>query len=141
MITYATNKKYTSEEIYELIFNYKSNLIAANRLKKEYIDTIAGGNIAQYGIEATLPKPVGQTSDPTYNEINRLIKQDSMIDRLENKVRYIQNRWSRIVNEEHAIVFNLALNGHNIKEISEMTHQSTRKVSRRIHEVSILLMD
>ena len=140
-MSYATNKKYTSDEIYELIFNYRSNLIAANRLKKEYIDTIVGGNISQYGLEASLPKAVGQTSDPTFNEINRLIKQDSMIDRLENKVRYIQNRWSRIIDEEQAVVFNLALNGHNIKTISEMTSQSTRKVSRRIHEVCILLMD
>lgn len=135
------NRTYTSEEIYELLINYRSNLIAANKLKQEYISTISGGNISQYGLESSMPKAVGQTSDPTFNEISRLIKQDSMIDRLERKVLYIQNRWDRIVEEEQAIVFHLILTGRSFKYISEVTGRETRHVKQTLKNIAKLLED
>jgi len=139
MMSYAT--EYTTEEIYDFIVNYRSNLIAANRLKGEYIEIIAGGNISQYGLESAMPKAAGQTSDPTFNEINRLIKQDSMIDRLEHRVLYIQNRWNRITEERQAIVFQLTLSGRSFRYISEVTQQSIPTIRKTLKEICELLQD
>lgn len=143
-MSYATNKQYTKEEIYEFIMNYRSNLIAANKLKKEYIEVIAGGNISQYGIESSIPKASGGTSDPTFNEIARLIKQDRMIDRLEHRVLYIQNRWDRIIesdDEPRAIVFHLILSGKSFSYISHALGMDNRTIKKKLEEVAEILMD
>ena len=141
MMSYAT-ETYTTDEIYEMILSYKSNLKASNHLKKEYIRSIkAGGSIAQYGEESGMPKAVGQTGDPTSREVDRLISRDEMINRLENKVRYIQNRWSRILEEEQAIVFHLTLDGRSLRYISDATGHSKDKVKRILMKIAELLQD
>lgn len=142
-MNYAT-KKYTMEEIYDFILNYRTNLIARNRLRQEYIDVIAGGNISQYGLESSMPKASGGTSDPTFQEITRLIKQDKMIDRLEHRVLYIQNRWDRIIerdDETRAIVFNLILSGKSFGYISKTVGMDNRTIKKRLEEVAEILMD
>lgn len=142
-MNYAT-KKYTMEEIYDFILNYRTNLIARNRLRQEYIDVIAGGNISQYGLESSMPKASGGTSDPTFQEIARLIKQDKMIDRLEHRVLYIQNRWGRIIeseNEVQAIIFNLVLSGRSFRYISDAVQLDMRAVKKNLEEVAEKLID
>lgn len=132
------------EEIYDFILNYRTNLIARNRLRQEYIDVIAGGNISQYGLESSMPKASGGTSDPTFQEITRLIKQDKMIDRLEHRVLYIQNRWDRIIerdDETRAIVFNLILSGKSFGYISKTVGMDNRTIKKRLEEVAEILMD
>lgn len=143
-MNYATNKQYTKEEIYDFILNYRSNLIARNRLRQEYIEVIAGGNISQYGLESSMPKASGGTSDPTFQEIARLIKQDKMIDRLEHRVLYIQNRWGRIIeseNEVQAIIFNLVLSGRSFRYISDAVQLDMRAVKKNLEEVAEKLID
>lgn len=143
-MSYATNEQYTVEDIYKMILEYRNNLLARNRLQKEYIDVIAGGNISQYGIESSMPKASGGTSDPTYNEINRLLRQDRVIDRFEKKVLYIQNRWDRIIerqDEMRAVIFNQALNGNSLTEITEITGYSYAKVRHNLLECAKLLQD
>ena len=143
-MNYATNEKLEVSTIYKMILEYRTNLIAANKLKNEYISVIAGGSIAQYGIESSMPKASGGTSDPTFNEITRLIKQDTVIDRFENKVRYIQNRWDRILksdDEVRAIVFHLALSGNTITDISETTGYSRSKVRNNLMNCAEMLQD
>lgn len=143
-MSYATNEKLEVSTIYKMILEYRTNLIAANKLKNEYISVIAGGSIAQYGIESSMPKAAGGTSDPTFNEITRLIKQDTVIDRFENKVRYIQNRWDRILksdDEVQAIVFHLALSGNTITDISETTGYSRSKVRNNLMNCAEMLQD
>ena len=132
------------EEIYDFILNYRTNLIARNRLRQEYIEVIAGGNISQYGLESSMPKASGGTSDPTFQEIARLIKQDKMIDRLEHRVLYIQNRWGRIIeseNEVQAIIFNLVLSGRSFRYISDAVQLDMRAVKKNLEEVAEKLID
>ena len=81
----------------KLINDYHSNLKHLIELNKEYYDEVLGGNIAMYGLEAAMPKAVGGNSDPVFREVNRQIKRDKRIDRIQNKVLYIQNRWDRII--------------------------------------------
>ena len=56
-MSYATNEKYSTEKIMDLINNYPFYISRIKELRKRYDSEVGGGNIGQYGIEATLPKP------------------------------------------------------------------------------------
>lgn len=132
---------YTTEQVIDLIYNYKENFTVYTNLMKEYQDVVMGGSIAQYGIESTMPKPRGQTSNLVWNELQRLMKQDKMITKYENKVRYVQNRWNRIIDERQAIAFNLKLNGKSNKIIAETIGCDMRKVKKLLEEVAKIMTD
>ncbi|MEK4815730.1 hypothetical protein MKY53_02665 [Macrococcus sp. FSL R5-0951] len=132
---------YTTEQVITLIYNYKENFTVYTNLMKEYQDVVMGGSIAQYGIESTMPKPQGQTSNLVWNELQRLMKQDKMITKYENKVRYVQNRWDRIIDEKQAIAFNLKLNGKSNKIIAVTIGCDMRKVKKLLEEVAKIMTD
>lgn len=132
---------YTTEQVIELIYDYKENFTVYTNLMKEYQDVVIGGSVAQYGIDATMPKPQGQTSNLVWNELQRLMKQDKMISKYEEKVRYIQNRWDRIVDEKQAIALNLKLNGKSNKIIAATIGCDMRKVKKLLDEVAKIMTD
>lgn len=139
MMSYATNESYTTEKIMDLINNYPYYISRIKELRKRYDSQVGGGNIGQYGIESTLPKPQGGNTDPVHNEVQRLLKMDKELSRLEYKARYIQNRWDRIVDERMALVFNLRLSGKTYREIAKETDMSKSRVHQVMDEVCELL--
>ncbi len=139
MMSYATNESYTTEKIMDLINNYPYYISRIKELRKRYDTSVGGGNIGQYGIESTLPKPQGGNTDPVHNEVQRLLKMDKELSRLEYKARYIQNRWDRIVDERMALVFNLRLSGKTYREIAKETDMSKSRVHQVMDEVCELL--
>lgn len=132
---------YTTEQIMTLIKDYQTNVQALHHLRKEYVDVVCGGNISQYGIEATMPKPQGQTSDPVLREVQRLMRQDTMIARYEQKVLYVQNRWDRITDETQGIVFNQLLSGVSYSYIAKSLGTSKQRVQQIVTEIAELLTD
>src|SRR5699024_2397605 len=113
---YANNEKYSTDKLMVLINNYPLYISTSKELRKIYDSEGGGGNIGQYGVEATLPKPQGTNTEPVLNEVQRLLKMDKELSRLEAKARYIQNRWDRITDERMAIIFNLRLSGMTYQE-------------------------
>lgn len=132
---------YTTEQIARMIKEYQTNVRAVAKLRKEYIEDVCGASIAQYGIEATLPKPQGQTSDPVLREVQRLMRQDSVIAKYERKVLYIQNRWDRITDERQAMIFNQVLSGTSIESVSETMGLSRQRIHQIVNEIAELLKD
>ncbi|MGE6261323.1 hypothetical protein ACQKCU_26235 [Heyndrickxia sporothermodurans] len=72
---------------------------------------------AQYGIEATLPKPKGLTSDPVYKETIRREKRYSKIAQYEEKVQVIQERMNLIKDERENEVLYWLLEGKSYQWI------------------------
>lgn len=140
-MSYATNEKYSTEKIMDLINNYPFYISRIKELRKRYDSQVGGGNIGQYGIEATLPKPQGTNTDPVHNEVQRLLKMDKELSRLETKARYIQNRWDRITDERMAIIFNLRLSGMTYQEIALEIDLSQQRVHQITKEICLLLKD
>lgn len=134
-MSYATNEVYSAEKVMELINSYPYYIKRITALRKEYQDEVGGGNIGQYGIEATLPKPQGGSTDPVFNEMQRLMKMDQELSRLESKTRYIQNRWNRITDERLATILNLRLSGYIYKEIADRVGLSEARVNQLIKEI------
>lgn len=138
-MSYAT--KYTTEKIMELINNYPYYISRLKELNSQYQSEIGGGITAQYGIESAMPKAQGMNSNPVENDVLRRKKMNKEITRLENKVRYIQNRWDRIVDERMALVFNLRLNGLTYRRIAFELGISKSRVHQVLDEVCELLKD
>lgn len=139
-MAYAT-EQYSTEKIMDLINNYPFYISRIKELRNRYNSEIGGGNIGQYGIEATLPKPQGNNTDPVHNEVQRLLKMDKELSRLESKARYIQNRWDRITDERMAIIFNMRLSGKTYQEIALEIDLSLQRVHQITKEICILLKD
>lgn len=132
---------YTTNEVIELINNYPMYIKQLVILKEDYYKNILGGSIAMYGIEAAMPKGQGGTSDPVFNELNRILKTDKQISRLENKVRYIQHRWDRITDERHAIIFADRLSGRTYVEIAKKLECTPQRIQQIMTEIAALLLD
>ncbi|MFA7745121.1 helix-turn-helix domain-containing protein [Salinicoccus roseus] len=139
-MNYAT-ETYSTEKIMELINNYPFYISRIKELRVKYNNAVGGGSISQYGIEATMPKASGGTSDPVYNEVERVLKMDKELSRLEAKARYIQNRWDRITDERMARVFNLRLNGMTYQKIAEEVDISTTRVYQIMQDICLELKD
>ncbi|WP_414049793.1 hypothetical protein [Macrococcus animalis] len=132
---------YTTEQIARMIKEYQTNVRAVAKLRKEYIEDVCGASIAQYGIEATMPKPQGQTSDPVLREVQRLMRQDGVIAKFEKRVLYIQNRWDRITDERQAMIFNQILSGASFELISNTVGLTPQRIHQVVNEIAEILKD
>lgn len=132
---------YSTKQVLTMIKEYQKNVKAIAHLRKEYLESICGGNIAQYGIESTMPKAVGQTSDPVFREVTRLLKQDKVIAKFEMKVEYIQNRWDRVTDETQEIILSQVLSGTSYVYIAETMGISKTRVNQIMNDIAKILTD
>lgn len=90
----------------------------------------AGENItAQYGIDMVMPHGSG-TGDPIYIEVQRRVKKTKRVERLEVKVKYIQDRVHLITNEREKTVLDCLMDGMSMIKISRHMGLSERHVFR-----------
>lgn len=132
---------YSTKQVLKMIEEYQMNVRAIANLKKAYLGTVIGGNIAQYGIEASLPKAIGEVSDPVYNEYIRLTKQDKVIANYEKKVLYIQNRWDRVTDDTMLTILHQRLSGVSCRDISNNLEISIGKVHQNLNEIANIMTD
>lgn len=79
-----------------------------------------GGNlVAQGGIESTMPKAQGGTSDPVALEVIRRDKASKWVLKLEDKVLYIQERMCIIQDEREKAVLECMLDGLSMVAITK----------------------
>ncbi|MGM7722173.1 hypothetical protein [Metabacillus sp. Hm71] len=65
-------------------------MINSIKILRESLEDAGEGLTAQYGIEASQPKPLGLTGDPIYREALRRDKRRMVIYKYENKISVIQ---------------------------------------------------
>ncbi len=139
-MNYAT-ETYSTEKIMDLINNYPYYISRLKELDAQYKSEVGGGSTSQYGIDAAMPKAQGGNSDPVHNDTIRRMKMDKELNRLQAKVRYIQNRWDRITDERTALVFNLRLNGMTYQSIAKEVGISPQRAHSIMNEVCETLQD
>lgn len=107
-------------------YNWMINEIKRQR---ELLSHIAGGNVvAQGGIESTLPKAQGETSDPVALEVIRRDKASRWMLNLEDKVLFIQKRIHIITDSREKVVLECMLDGLNMVAIGQHMGLSRRHV-------------
>ena len=106
------------KQIKSALHNYHW-MIQVIKLKKQELEQVAGNHVvAQYGVQASLPKPQGNPADPVYFEVLRRDKERKTIEKLEKKVRFIQERMHVITDEKELTVLNRILDGWSLRYIS-----------------------
>ena len=85
---------------------------------------------AQTGIEAVMPKAKGITSDPVALEVIRRDKKSKWVEKLEEKVLFIQKRISVITNEREKAVLECMLDGLSMRAIGRHMGLSERHIFR-----------
>nr|WP_221452352.1 LuxR C-terminal-related transcriptional regulator [Bacillus benzoevorans] len=85
---------------------------------------------AQYGIEASLPKAQGTTSDPVLSEVVRRNKYWTSVKKYEKKVMEIQSRIHVITDEREYEVLNWILDGKGYRWIARHMGLSETHIRR-----------
>jgi len=115
------------------------------RMGKTYNELIKdngyeGAKVAAYGIEATLPKASGGTSDPVGYEATR--RSQFYIERVlryEWKVREIQRRASNVTGEREIFILNCIMDGFSMRKIGQTMGLSETTI-RRLKENVLEMM-
>ncbi|MDA7028468.1 LuxR C-terminal-related transcriptional regulator [Bacillus sp. CLL-7-23] len=119
------NKK----EIENILKNYRWMMNSIEVLRESLKDA-GEGMTAQYGVEASLPKPKGTTSDPVYKETVRRAKRFNKIKIYEEKVRMLQERINRIIDERESEVLYWLLEGKSYRWIAQHMELSYSHIKR-----------
>jgi DNA-directed RNA polymerase specialized sigma subunit len=90
----------------------------------------SNGLVAQYGIESSLPKPRGTTSDPVNREMERRQKRRRTIAQYELDVAIIQDRMNVITDEREIEVLNWLLDGKSYRWIGNHMGLSFSHIKR-----------
>lgn len=92
-------------------------LINSIKILRDSMSDAGEGLTAQYGVEATLPKQKGITSDPIYREVVRREKRKNKLDEYKEKVLVIQERMYVIEDDREIEVLHWLLEGKSYRWI------------------------
>lgn len=102
----------TKKEIENILKNYHWMLNSIKIMRND-----VSSKTSQYGIEASLPKPKGTTSDPVYSDVIRRTKYCKRIEQYEKKVKAIQERMHLITDDREVEVLFWLLEGKSYRWI------------------------
>ncbi|MGX8791724.1 helix-turn-helix transcriptional regulator [Oceanobacillus sp. M60] len=116
-----------NKQIEETLRDYSWMLNEIKR-QRQLMDYEGGNLVAQSGIESTMPKAKGGTSDPIALEVIRRDKNSKWLDKLETKVLFIQKRIHLITDEREKAVLECMLDGLSMSSISNHMGLSRRHI-------------
>ena len=123
--------KVTKENLLQLIENYpwmvETIEEARQPVAKAYNNSYIGAKTAMYGIEATLPKASGGTSDPVYTEVQRRVYR---IKEYEQKIAEIQKRIPLVHGDREVEVLHRLLDGDSMRAIGKRMKLSSTTIFR-----------
>lgn len=116
----------------EIAITLRDYMWIINEIKRQrkLLEDVGGNFTAKYGIEASMPKTVGQNSDPIFQEVVRREKKSKWVEKLEKKVLFIQSRLDCIKDEREKAVLECLLDGMSMIAISRHMGLSTRHIQR-----------
>ncbi|EIJ79128.1 YqaQ [Bacillus methanolicus PB1] len=124
------------EEIEQILKDYHW-MINSIRIMRESMEEAGEGITSKYGIEASMPKGKGTTSDPIYREYLRREKRWKKIEQYEKKVKIIQERIHVIQDEREFEVLHWLLEGKSYRWIGMhmgLSHSHIRRLKDSIVE-------
>ncbi|MEC1303489.1 hypothetical protein [Lysinibacillus capsici] len=127
--------KVTKENLLQLIENYpwmvETIEEARQSVAKAYNNSYIGAKTAMYGIEATLPKASGGTSDPVYTEVQRRVYSlNYRIKEYEQKIAEIQKRIPLVHGDREIEVLHRLLDGDSMRAIGKRMKLSSTTIFR-----------
>lgn len=126
---------YTKQKIKDIIKNYHHN----QQVLKERNTHYSSVGVAQGGVESTLPKAQGQTSDVVANEAIRQIEANRVFANIQTDIKYLQDRLDRVKESDEELL-TLFLSGCNIHDVANYYGCSTRTVDRKLDDIACCIM-
>ena len=120
---------YSDKEIKHILSNYFWMIKEVKRINDE-LSEIETSVTAQYGIEASMPKPQGLTSDAIANEVIRRDKKAQRKYEFIRKIKYVQERIYLIEDDREKVVLDCLLDGMSISAISNHMGLSRTHIDR-----------
>lgn len=128
------------KEVEQALRDYRWMINEIKRHREQLVYT-STGLVAQTGIESTLPKPQGVKSDPVALEAIRRDSASRWIQKLEEKVLFIQQRISIITDEREKAVLNCLLDGMSMRAIGRHMGLSERHIFRIKNSIVVQMAD
>lgn len=125
----------TKEKLDQWIKDYRWMINTVEQLQMEY--RYNGAKIAQYGIEATLPKASGQTSDVVFSEVNRRMNHLKRINEYIYKISEVQKRVEKVTEPREVEVLYWLLEGKSMRWIGQhmaLSHVTIKNIKELIIE-------
>lgn len=121
------------KEFEEILQNYHWMLNTVKVMRETSGDVKNG--VAQYGIDAAMPKGKGTTGDVVFNEVVRRSRNWERIAEYERKIYDIQKRIDSITEDREAEVLHWLLEGKSMRWIGrhmELSHTNIQKIKSDI---------
>lgn len=122
---------YNTTKILDIIKMYNHNKKLLAEYKKQY----ASVGVTQYGIESTLPRASGN-SDITANAALQQVASDRYYADIQTDIKYLEDRWDRITEEEDAEILHLRLQGYSSRDIAVTLGISKGTIHRRLRGIA-----
>lgn len=122
---------YTVKKILSIINSYHVNIENAKDLSRE----MRSVGVSQYGIESTIPKS-NTISNVVEKEAIRQMNMSSFFAEMMTDIKYLQDRWGRITDEQDAIILSMRLSGYSVSVISERVKVSRKTVYLRLEDIA-----
>jgi len=118
----------TRDEIERALKNYHWMINSISIMEKRMDDIHVSTN--KFGVEASLPKPQGTTSDPVYGEVKRRSRYWKKIEEYKKKTALIQELSDCITDEREYEVLTWILNGKGYRWIARHIGLSETHIRR-----------
>ncbi|NOG28539.1 hypothetical protein [Lysinibacillus fusiformis] len=127
--------KVTKEDLLQWIENYRWMVETIEEARQPVAkmdnNSYIGAKTAMYGIEATLPKASGGTSDPVYTEVQRRVYSlNYRIKEYEQKIAEVQKRIPLIQGDREIEILHRLLNGDSMRAIGKHMGLSSTTIFR-----------
>lgn len=119
---------------------YHDNMCKYMRMKDELDSLTAAASTAKYGIEATMPKAVGGTSDPVHAHVQIRAAREARINKTKNELLMVQNLIDKVIGDKEQEVLYWLLEGMPFRWIGaklNMSHTSVQRVRERILDMML----
>ena len=123
---------YSVEKILQIIKYYHINMQNLKVLERD----MRSVGVSQYGEESALPRG-NKISNIVENEALRQIEKTKFWAEIITDIKYLQERWHRITDEQEAMVLNLRLNGYSVRDIAQLMKMERSNVYRILRSIAM----
>lgn len=120
---------FSKHQIYGILRDYHWMVNEIKRIDKELQETDFKGT-AQYGIEATMPRPQGIVGKALENEVIRRVEKSKRLNKYIEEVIFINQHIPNITNEKEKVILDCLLDGMSLTAVSKHLGVSRRLVTK-----------
>lgn len=123
-------------QVEDLLKDYHWKLHSV-KIMRESMNEVNVSMVAQYGLQAAMPKASGDSSDPILKEVERRDKRWKKISAYENDIQFIQARLPLISNDREIEVLHWLLEGKSMRWIGRhmgISHTGVTRIKSKIIE-------